>query len=118
LALLRTHSTKTTFWNVLEAGRFFLREPDPSLWRQLYCPHRAGCGESGSPQRTHGAGTWQTYTPTAAQRVKVPRGSSRKQEAEFLARDLEEALAREPTPEDLGESVIDLTGDALPCIEL
>ena len=52
------------------------------------------------------------YTPTAAQRVKVPRGLSRKQEAEFLARDLEEALACEPTPEDLGESVIDLTGGA------
>jgi hypothetical protein len=54
------------------------------------------------------------YTPTAAQRVKVPRGLSRKKEAEFLARDLEEALAYEPTPEELGESVIDLTGDALP----
>jgi hypothetical protein len=37
------------------------------------------------------------YVPTAAQRVKVPRGLSRKQEADF--RDLEEALAYEPTPE-------------------
>ena len=53
----------------------------------------------------------EPYTPTAAQRVKVPRGLSRKQEAEFLARDLEEALAYEPTAEELGESVIDLTGD-------
>ena len=51
------------------------------------------------------------YTPTEAQRVKVPRGLSRKQEAEFLARDLEEALACEPTPEEPGESVLDLTGD-------
>ena len=40
------------------------------------------------------------YTPTAAQRVEIPRGLSRKQEAEFLARDLEEALAYEPTPEE------------------
>ena len=44
------------------------------------------------------------YTPTAARRVKVPRGLSRKQEAEFLTRDLEEALAYEPTAEELGES--------------
>jgi hypothetical protein len=36
------------------------------------------------------------YTPTVAQRVKVPRGLSRKQEAEFLARDLEEALSFMP----------------------
>ena len=38
-------------------------------------------------------------------------GLSRKQEAEFLLRDLEEALAYEPTAKELGESVIDLTGD-------
>ena len=34
-----------------------LREPDPSLWRQLYCPHGTGCGQSGSSQRMDGAST-------------------------------------------------------------
>ena len=46
-------------------------------------------------------------TPTAAQTVKVPRGLSRRQEAEFLARDLEEALAYElppPAPSPYGQS--------------
>jgi hypothetical protein len=53
----------------------------------------------------------KAHTPIAAQCVEIPRGLSRKQEAKFLARDLEEALAHEPTAEKLSESVIDLTGD-------
>jgi hypothetical protein len=49
------------------------------------------------------------YAPTAAQRVQVPRGLTREQERRFLQRDLEAALAYEPTPEEMGEFVIDLT---------
>ena len=71
--------------------------------------------ESGKSEGNPPAGVYvpgKPYTPTEAQGVKIPRGLSRKQEAEFLARDLEEALAYEPTAEELGESVIDLTGGA------
>ena len=50
-------------------------------------PNGSTVPESGKP-----------YVPTEAQRVKVPRGLSRRQEAEFLARDLEEALAYELPP--------------------
>ncbi len=59
-------------------------------------------------------GPEKPYAATAAQHVEIPRGLSRTQKADFLARDLKEALAYEPTSEELGESVIDLTGDVTP----
>ena len=84
------------------------REPDPSLWRARFTVRvGASVPKPGTPNPEPG----KPYRLTAAQRVKIPKGLSRKQEAEFLLRDLEEALAYEPTAEELGESVIDLTGD-------
>jgi hypothetical protein len=41
--------------------------------------------------------------------VRVPPGLTRVERIAFLQSDLEEAIAYEPTPEELGESVIDLT---------
>jgi hypothetical protein len=61
------------------------------------------------PARTVPAEAGRPYVPTEAQLVRVPPGLTRAERIVFLQRDLEEALAYEPTPEELGESVIDLT---------
>jgi hypothetical protein len=58
------------------------------------------------PRRPDSGEPMESYKPTAHQCVKTPYGLSWNGAAKFQQKDLEEALAYEPTPEELGEIII------------
>ena len=97
------HSTRT--WSVYSAPALL-----PALGRMCLSRERL-TAQSARTRETLRA--YRRATRRNSERIEQETGGG-----SFLLRDLEEALAYEPTPEELGESVIDLTGDALPCIEL